>query len=175
MHFSVCIMVNLLSGWMFLFLFNIWKILISSLNCLYHQCEALKMSVWSCEMNRRRFLNKKIKKIVDIYDVRFLYYVFSLIEIPRNNIIPLFLQSRHDFMVRAAQPFKTRYKRILKSSKQQRTKQKAEKNPEWKKKEKGHCVSVCMGVCLLPDACRGACEVSWGGKSGFFRLSLQFD
>lgn len=84
---------------------------------------------------------------MDIYDVRFLYYVFSLIEIPRNNIIPLFLQSRHDFMVRAAQPFKTRYELILKSSKQQRTKQKAEKIQN-EKKEKGHCVSVCMGVCL---------------------------
>lgn len=98
---------------------------------------------------------------MDIYDVQFLYYVFSLTEIPRNNIIPLFLQSRHDFMVRAAQQFITRYELILKSSKQQRTKQKAEKIQN-EKRERALCVCLhgCVFVCLLPDACRGACEVS---------------
>lgn len=116
------------------------------------------MSVWSCEMNRRRFLNlKKIilplillfKKIVDIYDVQFLYYVFSLTEIPRNNIIPLFLQSRHDFMVRAAQPFKTRYELILKSSKQQRTKQKAEKIQNEKKRKGIVCLFAWVCICVF--------------------------
>lgn len=83
--------------------------------------------------------------------------------------MPLFLQPRHDFTVRAAQLLKTGREVILKSSKttqKQAKRRKKNKNSRVKMKrkiERALCVCVCVvcvGVCLLPDACRGPCEVS---------------
>lgn len=68
-------------------------------------------------------------------------------------------QLRHDFTASAAQLLKTGPEVILQCSKTVQGSTKGRK-VQSKKKREGHCVFVCVGVCLLPDVCHGTRKAS---------------